>query len=182
MDETSQLASVRDTEDGQRFLRALRLIAVSALLLVCLSLALRYLSPSENPFEDGIYLLYDGLIYGLAAISFGRGELFERATALMLSAVFAVGGCQGSYDIWNEIAWTATGQSDTAPSAAAIVFATSAILETALLFRFRASHEPLMKATWVSTRNSAAIALAGAIVPILYQTHSGGGLRFSSTA
>lgn len=175
MNETSQLASVRDTEDGQRFLRALRLIVVSALLLVFLSLALRYLSTSENHFEDGIYLFYDSLIYGLAAISFGRGELFERATALMLSAVFAVGGCQGSYDIWNEIA--ATGQSDTAPSAAAIVFATSAILETALLFRFRASREPLMKATWVSTRDSGEVfpvkILCGFVSRSLYSFSSG---------
>jgi len=176
MGESSQTQSLRKSEDGQRFLQALRLISIAALSLSVLSVAFDWLSASESYLEDGVCWIYDSAIYGVAAISFGRGASFERVAAFMLSLILAIAGCQGSYDIWSEIVRTAPAHSaDAAASASAL--ATGAILEAALLFRFRTSGEPLMTATWLSARNSAAIALAGAAVPALSHASSGDALQ-----
>ena len=172
MDETLQASRPRGSDDSQRFLKALRVIAVAALLFCILSIAFNWLSASGSYFEDGIYWIYDCAIYGLAAISFGKGAFVERAAAFMLSLVLAIAGCQGTYDIWSEIVQRAPEAPGTAPYSA-LIFATGAIVEAALLFRFRKSGEPLMKATWLSARNSATIALAGAAIPVLSHTSSG---------
>jgi hypothetical protein len=63
-----------------------------------LSVAADWLKASGNYFEDCATWLYDSAIYGVAALSFGRGANFERAAAAMLALVLVVAGCQGAWD------------------------------------------------------------------------------------
>ncbi len=158
----------RDTQDGRRFLRSLWLIASSALLFSVVSVALDGLFASGSSFEDGAVWIYDIAIYGLAAISFGRGAVLERATAALLAVVLLVAGCQGSYDIWCELARKLPDASGSSP-VSEILLPTGSAFEAALLFRFRKVGDPLMQATWLSARNSAAIALIGAALPLVFQ-------------
>lgn len=174
MAETLQTASVRESDNGKRFLKALRLISLLALAMSLLSVAFDWLSASGKYFEDGASWIYDSAIYGLVAFSFGRGAFFERWAALMLSLVLTVAGCQGSYDVWNEIARRGHEVSVDTP-VSAMVFATGAILEAALLFKFRKSGESLMTATWLSARNSAAVALAGAAISLVFHAPTASG-------
>lgn len=174
MAETLRTASIRESDSGKRFLKALRLISILALAMSLLSVAFDWLSASGKYFEDGATWIYDSAIYGLVAISFGRGAFFERAAAFMLSAVLTAAGCQGSYDVWSEIARRGHDVSVDTP-VSTMVFATGAILEAALLFKFRKSGESLMMATWLSARNSAAVALAGAAVSLVFHAPTASG-------
>ncbi len=171
MTETSQGASLRETNDGRRFLKALWLISAAALLFCITTAAFDWLTASGAYLEDGVTWIYDTVIYGLVAVSFGRGVIFERAAAFMLSLVLAVAGCQGSYDIWCEIIWRAPETAVNSPISA-LTFAAGTMLEAALLFRFRKSGEPLVKGTWLSARNSALIGLAGAAFALLFRAPS----------
>lgn len=174
MAETLQTASVRESDNGKRFLKALRLISILALAMSVLTVGFDWLSASGKYFEDGASWIYDCAIYGLVAFSFGRGAIFERAAAFMLSLVLTAAGCQGSYDVWSEIARRGHEVSIDTPYSA-MVFATGAILEAALLFKFRKSGECLMMATWLSARNSAAVALAGAAVSLVFHAPAASG-------
>lgn len=174
MAETLQTAGVRESDNGKRFLKALRLISLLALAMSLLSVAFDWLSASGKYFEDSASWIYDSAIYGLVAFSFGRGAYFERGAAFMLSLVLTAAGCQGSYDVWSEIARRGHEVSVDTP-VSAMVFATGAILEAALLFKFRKSGESLMTATWLSARNSAAVALAGAAISLVFHAPTASG-------
>ncbi|MGO4741128.1 cation transporter [Bosea sp. 2KB_26] len=102
--------------------------------------------------KDGVDWVYDVLLYGIAALVFGRDERAERWAALGIGAVMAVAGIHTLYDLWDKIVsprpieiWT-LGFS----AASAIVIA---ILIVALLWRFRRETNPVIKATWLSSRN-----------------------------
>lgn len=168
MAETSQAVDLRNTNDGRRFLNILWLIATLALLFCILGIVVDWFTASASYFEDGVVWIYDSLIYGLVAISFGRGVFLERTAAITLSLVLAVAGCHGSYDVFSEIVQRGTDVALTSPISAS-VFAAGTILEAALLFRYRKSGEPLMKGAWLSARNSAVIGLAGAATPLLFR-------------
>jgi hypothetical protein len=163
--------SLRYSNDGQRFLRALWLISALALLILVLSLVTDWLTASRNYLSDGAPWIYDTVIYGLVALSFDRGAVLERVAGAALSLILAVAGCQGSYDVWSEIFQKAPELSIGAPCSG-LLFATGASLEAMLLFRFRASRQPLMKGAWLSARNSALIGLAGAAAPFLSHTQA----------
>jgi hypothetical protein len=167
MVETSCAAVLRDTYEGQRFLNALWLISAVALLFCFLSITVGWLTSSGSYLEDGGVWLYDTVIYGLVAASFGRGVLIERAAAVLLAVVLAIAGCQGSYQIWSEIVLS---RPDAMRGSwiAALSFAGGASFEAALLFRYRNSGEPLMKGAWLSARNSAVIGVIGAALPLMY--------------
>jgi Co/Zn/Cd efflux system component len=169
--EAPQASTLRYSADGQRFQKALWLIAALALLFCVISLVTDWVTASGSYLSDGSPWIYDTLIYGLVAVSFDRGALLERASAVLLSITLAVAGCQGSYDIWSEIARRAP-EISTDSSISGTVLAAGAVLEASLLFRFRRSREPLMKAAWFSARNSAMIGLAGAVVPLLSHVHA----------
>ena len=103
MVETSCAAVLRDPPKARRFLNALWLISAAALFFCFLSITVGWLTSSGSYLEDGGVWLYDTVIYGLVAASFGRGVLIERAAAVLLAVVLAIAGCQGSYQIWSEI-------------------------------------------------------------------------------
>lgn len=174
MVETSQAINLRNANDDRQFLKVLWLISALALLFCIFDIGIDWLTLPANPLEDGVVWIYDSVIYGLVAISFGRGAVFERAAAIMLSLILAIAGCHGSYDVFSEIAQRRTDAALGSPITASVL-AAGTILEASLLFRYRKSGEPLMKGTWLSARNSAAIALVGAAVPIFCRTSTAGG-------
>lgn len=107
-----------------------------------------------NPqlFKDGVDWIYDVLLYGIAALVFGRDARAEKLAALAIGAVMAAAGLHTLYDLHDKIGnprpievW-ALGFS--AASAVAI-----AILIVGLLWRFRREANPVIKATWLSSRN-----------------------------
>jgi divalent metal cation (Fe/Co/Zn/Cd) transporter len=91
-------------------------------------------------------------LYGVAALVFGRGERGERIAALAIAAIMLIAGLHTLYDLWDKIIrprpieiW-ALGFSATT----AILIAILIILA---LLRFRRTKNPLIKATWLTSRN-----------------------------
>ncbi|CAN7355332.1 cation transporter [Bosea sp. LjRoot237] len=105
-------------------------------------------------FKDGVDWVYDVALYGIAALVFGRDERAEKVAALGIGAVMAVAGLHTLYDLWDKIARPrpievfALGFS----AASAILIA---YLIIGVLWRFRAESNPVIKATWLSSRNDA---------------------------
>jgi hypothetical protein len=176
MAETSQAENLRNTCGGRRFLKALRLVSAAALLFCILSIAADWCSASGNYFEDGATWLYDTAIYGVVAISFGRGASFERMAAGMLAFVLLVAGCQGAWDIWSKIS-QGMGEAAADSPLSSLAFATGTVFEAALLFSYRKSGEALMQGTWLSARNSAVIALLGAGLSLVYRAPATAGAQ-----
>ena len=107
-----------------------------------------------NPqlFKDGVDWVYDVALYGIAAVVFGRDARAEKLAALAIGAVMAVAGLHTLYDLWDKITtprpieiWT-LGFS----AASAVVVA---VLIVGVLWRFRGQDNPVIKATWLSSRN-----------------------------
>lgn len=105
-------------------------------------------------FKDGVDWAYDVALYGIAALVFGRDGRAERGAALAIGAVMAVAGLHTLYDLGDKILRPrpievfALGFS----AASAIVIAYLIILA---LWRFRHEPNPVIKATWLSSRNDA---------------------------
>lgn len=122
------------------------LVFAAGVVLAALSLG------NQQLFKDGVDWVYDVVLYGIAAVVFGRDARAERLAALAIGAVMAVAGFHTLYDLWAKILnprpieiW-ALGFS--AGSAVAI-----AVLIVGLLWRFRGETNPVIKATWLSSRN-----------------------------
>ncbi len=103
-------------------------------------------------FKDGVDWVYDVALYGIAALVFGRDARAEKLAAFAIGAVMATAGGHTLWDLWSKIVtprpiefWAL---SFSAGSAIAI-----AVLIVALLWRFRAEDNPVIKATWLSSRN-----------------------------
>lgn len=103
-------------------------------------------------FKDGVDWVYDVALYGIAAIVFGRDARAERLAALGIGAVMAVAGLHTLYDLWDKILrprpiefWTLGFSAGSAVLIAVII--------VAALWRFRGESNPVIKATWLSSRN-----------------------------
>jgi Co/Zn/Cd efflux system component len=103
-------------------------------------------------FKDGVDWVYDVALYGIAALVFGRDARAERLAALAIGGVMAVAGLHTLYDLWDKIVrprpievWTLGFSAGSAIAVALIV--------VALLWRFRGEANPVIKATWLSSRN-----------------------------
>lgn len=103
-------------------------------------------------FKDGVDWVYDVALYGIAALVFGRDGRAERLAALAIGAVMAAAGLHTLYDLASKIitprpieVW-ALGFS----AASAVVIA---VLIVGVLWRFRREDNPVIKATWLSSRN-----------------------------
>ncbi|KRE15006.1 hypothetical protein ASE63_17315 [Bosea sp. Root381] len=123
-------------------------------------------------FKDGVDWVYDVLLYGIAAVVFGRDARAERVAALAIGAVMAAAGLHTLYDLASKIitprpieVWM-LGFS----AASAIVVA---VLIVGVLWRFRGEDNPVIKATWLSSRNDvisttgfALVGLAARVAPV----------------
>jgi Co/Zn/Cd efflux system component len=105
-------------------------------------------------FKDGVDWVYDVALYGIAAIVFGRDDRAERLAAIAIGAVMAVAGLHTLYDLHDKILnprpieiWTL--------GFAAVSAIVIALLVIAVLWRFRREDNPVIKATWLSSRNDA---------------------------
>jgi Co/Zn/Cd efflux system component len=117
-------------------------------------------------FKDGVDWVYDVALYGIAAIVFGRTARAERMAALAIGAVMAIAGLHTLYDLWDKIVsprpieiWTL---GFSAGSAIAI-----ALIIVGVLWRFRHETNPVIKATWLSSRNDAVSTAGFALVGLL---------------
>lgn len=122
------------------------LVFAIGVVLVALSLG------NQQLFKDGVDWVYDVILYGIAALVFGRDARAEKLAALAIGSVMALAGLHTLYDLWAKILnprpieiW-ALGFS--AASAVAI-----ALLIVGLLWRFRGEENPVIRATWLSSRN-----------------------------
>lgn len=115
-------------------------------------------------FKDGVDWVYDVLLYGIAAIVFGRDARAERVAALAIGAVMAAAGLHTLYDLWDKILTPRPIEVFTLGFSAASAV-TVAVLIILALWRFRAEDHPVIKATWLSSRNdlikTAGFALVG---------------------
>ncbi len=122
--------------------------------------------------KDGIDWIYDVILWLVALAVFGRGRRFEQIAALGVGLVMLIAGGHTAYDLWDKIAtgrrpevWVAGWSAFTATGLALFVLA--------LMLRFRAADNPLIGATWLSSRNDAISTTAFALV--------GFGARISSS-
>jgi Co/Zn/Cd efflux system component len=118
---------------------------------------------SAQLFKDGVDWVYDVALYGIAAVVFGRDARAERIAALVIGAVMVIAGLHTLYDLWDKIVsprpieiWTL---GFSAGSAIAI-----ALIVVAVLWRFRDEPNPVIKATWLSSRNDAVSTAGFALV------------------
>ena len=102
--------------------------------------------------KDGVDWVYDVLLYGIAAIVFGRDVRAERLAALAIGAVMGVAGLHTLYDLWDKIAAPRPIEMSTLGFSAASAV-TVAVLIILALWRFRGEEHPVIKATWLSSRN-----------------------------
>lgn len=157
------------TEEDRRYRRRVMLIvAVIAMLaatqtLYALSLGNRFL------LKDGIDWIYDVVLWAVALAVFGRGRRVEDLAALGVAGVMLVAGLHTGYDLWDKIAtgrraevWVAGWSAFTAIGLALFVLG--------LMVRFRAAENPLVAATWLSSRNDAISTTAFALVGFAART------------
>ncbi|MGO4405048.1 cation transporter [Bosea sp. RAF48] len=143
-------------------------ILVQAVATVAWALAIG----NAQLFKDAVDWVYDVALYGIAAVVFGRDARAERLAAVAIGAVMAVAGLHTLYDLWDKILrprpieiWTLG-----FAAASAIVIA---LLVIAALWRFRREDNPVIKATWLSSRNDAIsttgfalVGLAARVAPV----------------
>lgn len=105
-------------------------------------------------FKDGVDWSYDVALYGMVAVLFGRGPRWERIGAGFVGVVMFVAGVHTLWDLWDKIV---------APRAIEPFLLTfsagSAILVAlgivAAILPFRRYDNPVVLATWLSSRNDA---------------------------
>ena len=122
---------------------------------------------SRQLLKDGLDWGYDVALYGIAALVLGRGAWIERMSAFAVAAILAAAGLHTLFDLWSKV-------DDPRPiEIATIAFsAVSATLAAYLVagaqWRFRDSPNPLMQATWLSSRNDAiATTLASVLIMLV---------------
>lgn len=119
--------------------------------------------------KDGIDWIYDVVLWAVALAVFGRGRRFEDLAALGVAGVMLVAGLHTGYDLWDKIAtgrraeiWVAGWSAFTAIGLALFVLG--------LMVRFRDAENPLIAATWLSSRNDAISTTAFAVVGFAART------------
>jgi Co/Zn/Cd efflux system component len=163
--------SVAPTVAGA-YRRTIWAIALSILLFAIGVVLWALAIGNDQLFKDGVDWVYDVLLYGIAALVFGRDARAERLAALGIAGVMAVAGLHTLWDLWDKLVrprpiepW-ALGFS----AASAIVVALLVILA---LWRFRREGHPVIRATWLSSRNDAIsttgfalVGLAARLMPV----------------
>ena len=127
-------------------------IALGILLFAAAVVGWALAHHSRQMLKDGLDWGYDVALYGLAALVFGRGKAIERLAAIAVALVMLTAGIHTLYDMADKIL-------DPRPidplalGFSAVSAIVVALLVVAALFRFRMSQNPLIAATWLSSRN-----------------------------
>jgi Co/Zn/Cd efflux system component len=117
-------------------------------------------------FKDGVDWVYDVALYGIAAIVFGRDARAERLAALAIGAVMAIAGLHTLYDLWDKIVTPRPIEIWTLGFSAGSAIVIGLIIVGAL-WRFRGEDNPVIKATWLSSRNDAVSTTGFALVGLV---------------
>jgi divalent metal cation (Fe/Co/Zn/Cd) transporter len=149
-------------EDRTYRRRVALIVVVIALLatsqtLYALSIGNRFL------LKDGIDWIYDVVLWLVALAIFGRGRRAEDLAAIGVGCVMGIAALHTGVDLWDKIAtgrraevWVAGWSALTAIGLALFVLG--------LMLRFRDADNPLVAATWLSSRNDAISTTAFALV------------------
>ncbi|MDP2354854.1 MAG: hypothetical protein Q8M31_02185 [Beijerinckiaceae bacterium] len=108
---------------------------------------------SRQLLKDALDWGYDVVIYALAAVVFGRGVRAEQTAALVIAAILALAGLHTLYDLWDKIVAPRPIEPFNIGFSAVSATVIGYMILLALL-RFRKDENPLVRATWVSTRNA----------------------------
>jgi Co/Zn/Cd efflux system component len=142
--------------------RVMLIVAVVASLaagqtIYALSIGNRFL------LKDGIDWVYDVILWLVALAVFGRGRRFEELAALGVGLVMVIAGSHTAYDLWDKVV---TGRRAEVLVAgwSAFTAISLALFVMGLMLRFRRADNPLMTATWLSSRNDAISTTAFATV------------------
>jgi Co/Zn/Cd efflux system component len=150
---TPQAPDVAISPSARAYTRTIWLIAAGILIFAC-GQALWALSiGSRQLFKDALDWGYDVVIYAIAAIVFGRGARAEQVSALVIAAILAAAGLHTLYDLWDKIVLPRPIELLTIGFSAGSATLIGYIILLALL-PFRSDQNPLIRATWVSTRNA----------------------------
>ncbi len=165
-------ASVPDSAIARAYTLTIWGIALGILIQAVATVVWALAIGNAQLFKDGVDWAYDVALYGIAAIVFGRDARIERLAAIAIGVVMVVAGLHTLYDLWDKIVrprpieiWTLG-----FAAASAIVIA---FLVVAALWRFRHEQNPVIKATWLSSRNDtisttgfALVGLAARVAPV----------------
>ena len=140
--------------EGRAYKRIIWAIALSLLAFGAAQCLWALSIGSRQLLKDGLDWAYDVALYGIAAFVFGRGAAIERLSALVIAAVLGVAGLHTLYDLWDKVANPRPIEILTIGFSAgsAIIIA---YLVVGALWRFRQNDNPLIRATWLSSRNDA---------------------------
>ncbi|WP_018262718.1 hypothetical protein [Methylobacterium sp. WSM2598] len=133
---------------------------------------------SAQFLKDAVDWIYTVLLYGIAAVVFGRGAAVERLSALAIAAILAVAGLHTLYDLSQKIADPRPIDPGLLGFSAASAIAIG-LLTAGALARFRHDPNPLITATWLSARNdavtttvSAGVTLALRLAPVRWPEYA----------
>src|SRR5215213_5805274 len=140
--------------EGRAYKRALWMITGGILAFGALQSGWALAIGSRQLLKDGLDWAYDVILYGIAAFVFGRGVRIERMSAFGIALVLAVAGLHTLYDLWDKIANPRSIEIATITFSAVTTIAI-AYLVIGALWRFRRNPNPLIRATWLSSRNDA---------------------------
>jgi divalent metal cation (Fe/Co/Zn/Cd) transporter len=148
--------------EERRYLITIRGIAIGIFLVAAGEVAYAIAIRSAFLVKDGFDWIYDVLLYGMAAIIFGRGARAERIAALAGAAIMFVSIGETIYDMVMKI--VAPRQIEPVLlGVSALSTIVVVLMVVAALLRFRGSPNPLIETTWLSARNDAIFATVYAV-------------------
>lgn len=177
--------------EGRAYRRVIWTIAGGILAFGALQSGWALAIGSRQLLKDGLDWAYDVVLYGIAAFVFGRGVRIERMSAFGIALVLAVAGLHTLYDLWDKIANPRSIEIATITFSAVTAIAI-AYLVIGALWRFRRNPNPLIRATWLSSRNDAVsttfaafIVMATRLAPVRWPEYAAdlafAGLSFQAT-
>jgi divalent metal cation (Fe/Co/Zn/Cd) transporter len=150
-------------EESRAYARRIWIIVGGIAALCAGETALALYLDNRLLLKDALEWLYDVAVYAMAAISFGRGARIEQISALVIAAVLTVAGLQGCYEIVRSLFIPPDAAPLTVGISAGLIIVEGIAVALAL-WRFRASSNPLIEATWLTARNDAVAAVGFAVV------------------
>jgi Co/Zn/Cd efflux system component len=160
-----------DGDENARYRRRVFVIVAAIAGLAAAQVAYALAIGNRFLLKDGIDWIYDVILWLVALAVFGRGRRFESLAALGIAGVIGFATLHTGYDLWDKIVtgrrpevWVAGWSAFTAIGLALFV--------VALMLRFRRADNPLIAATWLSSRNDAISTTAFAAVGFGARTHA----------
>jgi Co/Zn/Cd efflux system component len=148
------------------YMRVMWIISAGILVFGTLQCALALVIGSSQLLKDGLDWAYNVALYGIAAFVFGRGVRAERLSACVIALILAVAGFHTLYSLWSDIQDPQQDEPLTfgISTVSSVVIAFSVV---AVLWRFREDPNPLVQATWLSSRNDAISSTLSALTAVV---------------